>query len=109
LSPLASILNIFRPIQITQSDFLDTIAPFDKIEDMNTTHQLPPIIVSRIFTKNYTHPFNDRPCKLNGLLQSFEVPKIKVFALEKQDNKTQIQTKHKHKLLKRDVGRSQDL
>jgi hypothetical protein len=42
-------------------------------------------------------------------MQPFGVLKIGVFTFEKQDNKTQIQTKHKHKLLKRDVGRSQDL
>jgi hypothetical protein len=42
-------------------------------------------------------------------MQSFGVPKIRVFTLEKQDNKTQIQTKQKHKLLRRIVGRSRDL
>jgi hypothetical protein len=39
LSPLASLVKALRPIQITQLDFLDTIAPFDKTENMNTTHR----------------------------------------------------------------------
>jgi hypothetical protein len=50
-------------------------------------HRLPPITALRILTKNYTHLVYDRPCKLNGLLQSFRVPKIKVFILIKQGNK----------------------
>jgi len=96
LCPLASFLKVLRPTQITWSDFLDTIAPFDKTKDKNTTHWLPQITTSRILTKNYTHPFCDRPCKLNGLLQSFGVPKIRVLAFEARQqnldtNKTQTQ------------------
>jgi hypothetical protein len=52
-------LKVFKPIKITQSNFLDAIVPFDKIKDMNTTHRLPLITASRILTKNYTHPFFD--------------------------------------------------
>jgi hypothetical protein len=37
-------------------------------------------------------------------MQSFGVPKIRVLALEKQENKTHIETKHKHILLRRVVG-----
>jgi len=88
LSPLAFLLKVFRPTQITWSNFFDTIAPFDKTKERNTTHWLPLITASRILTKNYTHPFCDQPCRFNGLLQSFGVPKIKVLTLEKQDNKT---------------------
>jgi hypothetical protein len=51
----------------------------------------------------------DQHCKFIGLLQSFRVPKIKVLTFEKQDNKTQIQTKPKHKLLRRVVGCFRDL
>jgi hypothetical protein len=109
LSPLASFLKVFRPTQITQSDFLDTIVPFDKTKDKNTTHRFSPITTSRITTKNYTHLVYDRSCRLNGLLQFFGVPKIKVLALEKQNNKTQIQTKPKHRLLRRVIGHSRDL
>ncbi len=104
LSPLTSFLKVFKPTQITWLDFFDTIAPFDKTKDKNTTHWFPPITTSKILTKNYTYPFSDRPCKLNWLLQSFGVPKIKVFAFEKQNNKTQIQTKHKHKFLRRVIN-----
>jgi len=96
-------------MQITWSDFLNIICSIwqDKKKKYNTL--ISPVTASRILTKNYTHPFRDRPYKLNGLLQSFEVPKIRVFVLEKQNNKTQIQTKHKHKLLRRVVGHFQDL
>jgi hypothetical protein len=54
LSPLASLLKIFRPTQITWSDFLDTIVPFDKTKDRNTTHWLP----SHCFNNHYKelHP-----------------------------------------------------
>jgi hypothetical protein len=52
-------LEVFKPIQITRLDFLDTIVPFNEIEDKNTTHRLPLIIASRILIKNYTHPFCD--------------------------------------------------
>jgi len=51
---------------------------------MNTSHGIPPIIVSKILTKNYIHPLCDRPCKFNGLLKSFGVPKIKILTLEKK-------------------------
>jgi hypothetical protein len=83
LSPLASLLKIFRPTQITWLDFLDTISPFDKTKDKNITHWFPSVTVSKILTENYTHPFYDQPCRLNGLLQSFGVPKIRVLILEK--------------------------
>jgi hypothetical protein len=66
---------------------------------MNTTHQFLPVIASRIFTKNYTHPFCDSPYRFSGLMQPFGVLKIGVLTFEKQDNKTQIQTKQKHRLL----------
>jgi hypothetical protein len=38
-----------------------------------------------------------------------EFPKLKALALEKQDNKTQIRTKPKHRLLKRVADHPQDL
>jgi hypothetical protein len=40
---------------------------------------------------------------------SSEFPKIRILALEKQDNKTQIRTKPKHRFLKIVVGRFQNL
>jgi hypothetical protein len=88
LSPLASLLKVFRPIQITWSNFLDTTCSIwhDKKQEYNTSTS--PFSISKIFTKNYTHPFCDQPCRLNGLLQSFGVPNIKVLVLEKKDNKT---------------------
>ncbi len=67
------------------------------------------LTASRILTKNYTHPLCDWPCRLNGVLQSFGVPKIRVLAFEKQDNKTHIQTKQKHRFLKIVVGYFRDL
>ncbi len=41
LSPLASHFKVFKPTQITRSNFLDTITPFDKTEDKNTTQISP--------------------------------------------------------------------
>ncbi len=53
--------------QITWSNFLGTIVPFDKIEDMIITHWLPLVTASRILTKNYIHSFCDWLCRPNGL------------------------------------------
>jgi hypothetical protein len=57
LIPLASLLKVFKPTQITRSDFLDTIVPFDKTRDMNITHWLPSVIVSRILQKTTPIPY----------------------------------------------------
>jgi hypothetical protein len=54
LSPLASFLKVFRPTQITWLDFLDTIAPFDKTKDKNTTHWLPNHCIKNPYKK--LHP-----------------------------------------------------
>jgi hypothetical protein len=47
----------------------------------------PQSLLQKSLQKNYTHPFCDWLCRLNGLQQFFGVPKIRGFTLEKQNNK----------------------
>ncbi len=101
LSPLASLLKVFKPTRIQDHIgrtwelkfqlIFDNVNPsahtnhnpifltpsfyLTKQNNRKTTHTLPLVTASRILTKNHNPLLYDQPHKFNGLLQFFGVPK----------------------------------
>jgi len=87
LIPLASLLKVFKPTQIAWLDFLDTIAPFDKTKDRNTTHWLPQSLLQESLQRTTPIPFVINHVDSMDCYNLLEFPKSRYSLLKSKTTK----------------------